>query len=394
MDKYFRQNTFTSSRKKYAKSSTKGLANFVKVDSLIVIFTIIFVCFGLVFTYSSSAFKDSTYFFSRQLFFVFIGLILMGFLSQYYHKIQRKINPTYIILITWILLIIPLFMSPIAHVHRWIHLGPINIQPSEIAKLSLLIYLAHFLNNTAGKINRSYKPLLPALIVVFITLGLISMAPDLGTPSLMFWVFILMLFVAGAKIRYILSLLGASMIFGIYLIMKFPYRVERIFAFISPEGASKEAGYQLVQSSLAIGSGGWFGKGLGNSQIKLEYLPAAHTDFIFSIMAEEAGMIVMFLVIFLFCAFLCRGIALAKSAKDHYNSFLIFGITITIIFQAFFNMGVALGLVPTKGLPLPFFSYGGSSILITLAMIGILLNVASVEVSAAYKMGRRKFYER
>ncbi len=393
MSKYFRQNTFTASKRKYAKSSNKGLANFIKVDFYIIIFTLIFVCFGLIFTYSSSAFKESTYFFSRQLGFVVIGLILMAFLSQYYHKIQRKINPTYIVLITWALLIIPLFMSPVAHVHRWISLGPINIQPSEIAKLSLIIYMAHFLNNASGKINKSWKPLIPALIVVFITLGLISMAPDLGTPSLMFWVFILMIFVAGAKIRYIASMLGASMVFGIYLIMKFPYRVERIFAFISPEGASQEAGYQLMQSFLAIGSGGWFGKGMGNSQIKLEYLPAAHTDFIFSIMAEEAGMIVMFLLIILFCAFLCRGIALAKGAKDHYNSFLIFGITVTIIFQAFFNMGVALGLVPTKGLPLPFFSYGGSSILITLAMIGILLNVSGIEVSAAYKRGRRNNYE-
>lgn len=393
MSNYFRQNTFTTSRKKYAKSSRKGLANFIKVDFYIIIATLIFVCLGLVFTYSSSAFKDSTYFFSRQLGFVFVGLILMAFLSQYYHKIQRRINPTYIVLITWALLIIPLFMSPIAHVHRWISLGPINIQPSEIAKLSLIIYMAHFLNNASGKINKSWKPLIPALIVVFITLGLISMAPDLGTPTLMFCVFIMMIFVAGAKIRYIASMLAASMVFGIYLIMKFPYRVERIFAFLSPEGTSQEAGYQLMQSFLAIGSGGWFGKGMGNSQIKLEYLPAAHTDFIFSIMAEETGMIVMFLIIILFCAFLCRGIALAKGAKDHYNSFLIFGITVTIIFQAFFNMGVALGLVPTKGLPLPFFSYGGSSIMITLAMIGILLNAASLEVSAAFQRGRRNFHE-
>jgi len=260
----------------------------------------------------------------------------------------------------------------------------------------LIIYLAHFLNNVAGKINKSYKPLIPALIVVLITLALISKAPDLGTPTLMFGIFIMMIYVAGAKIRYILSLLAGAMCAVAYLIIKYPYRIERIFAFLSPEGTSREAGYQLVQSSLAIGSGGWFGKGLGNSQIKMEYLPAAHTDFIFSIMAEEAGMIMMFGLIALFCAFLCRGITLAKAAKDNYNSLLIFGITTTIIFQAFFNMVVALGLVPTKGLPLPFFSYGGSSILITLAMVGILLNTASLEVSASYQKvqrGRRKFYD-
>ena len=137
-------------------------------------------------------------------------------------------------IITWILLIIPLFTSPVANVHRWISLGPINIQPSEIAKLALIIYLAHFLNNVAGKINKSYKPLIPALIVVLITLALISKAPDLGTPTLMFGIFIMMIYVAGAKIRYILSLLAGAMCAVAYLIIKYPYRIERIFAFLSP----------------------------------------------------------------------------------------------------------------------------------------------------------------
>jgi cell division protein FtsW len=157
-----------------------------------------------------------------------------------------------------------------------------------------------------------------------------------------------------------------------------PYRLQRVMSFLSPEASAKSSGYQLLHSLYAIGSGGWFGKGLGSSDLKLEYLPAAHTDFIFAIICEEIGMLGAFLIILVFIYLLIRGITLSRTAKTTFNCYLAAGITVCIALQAFINMGVAVGLLPTKGLPLPFFSYGGSSVIITLAMMGILMNLAAV----------------
>ena len=157
------------------------------------------------------------------------------------------------------------------------------------------------------------------------------------------------------------------------------YRRERIFSFLNPFASEGSTGYQLVQSFLAVGSGGWFGKGLGNSELKLEYLPAAHTDFIFSVMCEELGLLRIALILAGFCWLLIRGISLARVAKTYFHSLVIFGLSITICLQAFLNMAMAIGLMPTKGIALPFFSYGGSSVIMTLAMMGIILNIAAVD---------------
>lgn len=352
----------------------------LKLDKRISFVCFAFVLTGLLFTYSSSAF-DSAAFFKRQLIFDVMGLVAGIFLSQTYDRLQRlKIfRPMNLMYITWALLVVVLFTRTQAHVHRWIDFGFFKLQPSEIAKVTLVIYLADYLNNVSGKLAKNWRLLIRPLGVSAITLGLILAEKDLGTPTLMGAVVVFMLLVAGARIWH-LTLLGLIISpLAIHQFFFVAYRRARILSFLNPFASEGSTGYQLVQSFLAVGSGGWFGKGLGNSELKLEYLPAAHTDFIFSIMCEEFGFFRIALVVAGFCYLLIRGISLARVAKTNFHGLVIFGLTITICMQAFFNMFMALGLSPTKGIALPFFSYGGSSVIMTLVMVGIILNMAAVD---------------
>ncbi|MCQ2410112.1 MAG: putative lipid II flippase FtsW [Elusimicrobiaceae bacterium] len=352
----------------------------LRLDKRIVFITLAFVITGLLFTYSSSAFDSSAYF-KRQLIFDFLGLVLAGFLSQTYDKLQRwKIfRPMNLMYATWVLLVIVLFMRTQANVHRWIDFGFFKLQPSEIAKVTLVIYMADYLENTAGKLAKNWKLLFKPMLVGGITLGLILAERDLGTPALMGLVFLIMLLVAGLRLRYIVGLGILISPLVIQQLFFVGYRKERILSFLNPFASEGSSGYQLVQSFLAVGSGGWFGKGLGNSELKLEYLPAAHTDFIFSVMCEELGLLLIALILAGFCWLLIRSISLARVAKTYFHSLVIFGLSITICLQAFLNMAMAIGLLPTKGIALPFFSYGGSSVIMTLVMMGIILNVAAVD---------------
>ena len=355
----------------------------LRLDSTLFFLTIAFVLFGLIFTYSSSGMETSSYF-QRQLLFDIIGLGVGLFLSQYYHRLRQIpfINPNVMMIITWIFLIIVLFTRTQAHVHRWIDFGFFKLQPSEIAKLTLVIYNADYLSKVAGRLSRDIKQTVSLLWKPFavsgFTLALILAEKDLGTPVLMGTVFAAMLLVAGMKFLHLVLPAVPVGLFVLYQVLFVPYRRARVFSFLNPFEQEGDIGYQLVRSFLAVGSGGWFGKGFGNSELKMQYLPAAHTDFIFSIMCEEIGLFVG-LVIAGFCILLVQGINLARETKDNAHALLIFGLTLTISLQAFFNMGMAIGLLPTKGIALPFFSYGGSSVIMTLAMMGIILNTAAIE---------------
>ncbi len=353
---------------------------FLQPDRRLVFITLAFVLFGLIFTYSSSAF-DSTSFFKRQVLFDAMGIAAALFLSQTYSKLQKiKIfSPMNLMYVTWVLLVIVLFTRSQANVHRWIDFGFFKLQPSEIAKVTLVIYVADYLNNVSGRLAKNWKLLVKPMVVAGITLALILAERDIGTPMLMGAVFVCMLLVAGARFKHLAIPAIAISPIAIHQLFFVSYRRDRIFSFLDPFATAGSTGYQLVQSFLAVGSGGWFGKGLGNSELKLEYLPAAHTDFIFSIMCEELGLIRVVIILLFFCWLLIRGITLARIAKIHFHSLVIFGLTITICMQAFFNMAMAIGLLPTKGIALPFFSYGGSSVIMTLVMMGIILNVAAVD---------------
>ncbi len=352
----------------------------LRLDKRLVVITLAFVMTGLIFTYSSSAF-DSSAFFKRQLIFDALGLGIALFLSQTYDRLQRMklFRPMNLMILTWVLLVIVLFARTQANVHRWIDFGFFKLQPSEIAKVTLVIYIADYLESVTGKLAKNWKLLLKPIGVAGITLGLILAERDFGTPFLMAMVFGCMMLVAGMRLKHLLVPVIIILPLAVQQLFFVTYRRERIFSFLNPFATESSTGYQLVQSLVAVGSGGWFGKGLGNSELKLEYLPAAHTDFIFSVMCEEFGLFRIALILLGFCWLLVRGISLARVAKTHFRSLVIFGLTITICLQAFFNMAMAIGLMPTKGIALPFFSYGGSSVIMTLVMMGIILNLAAVD---------------
>ncbi|MBP5429876.1 MAG: cell division protein FtsW [Elusimicrobiaceae bacterium] len=352
----------------------------LKLDSTLAFISLAFVLIGLLFTYSASAFETSAYV-KRQVVFDLVGIGAALFLSQTFTRIlQFKIfRPMNLMYLTWVLLIIVLFTRTQAHTHRWIDLGFIKLQPSEIAKVTLVIYLADYLEKTAGKLAKNWQLLIPPMGVGGITLFLILLEKDLGTPLLMGGVFFCMLFVAGARLLHLGVPVLVAGLGGVIALLAEPYRRARVLSFLHMGGSAEETiSYQVRQSFMAVGSGGWLGKGLGNSELKMQYLPAAHTDFIFSVMCEEAGLFVL-IVVFGFAWLLYRGIALARIAKTTFNSLVIFGLTLTICSQAFFNMAMAIGLLPTKGIALPFFSYGGSSVVMTLVMMGIVLNVVAVD---------------
>ena len=373
---------------RFAEPGKRGAWRFLPLDKTLAIITASFVVFGLVFTYSSSAF-DSTSFFKRQLVFDIIGLIAAFVLWQFYDRLQKIkfFRPIYLIYGTWVLLVIVLFTKPIANVHRWIDLGFFNLQPSEIAKVTLLIYVADYLSTVQGKLSKNWGLLVRPLFVTGVTLGLILVAKDIGTPFLMACVVGAMLFVSGARLKQLGAVCLAVLPIVLHQLFFVKYRRDRILSFLHPESDPGNNGYQLIRSFTAVGSGGWLGKGLGNSELKLEYLPAAHTDFIFSIICEEIGLIGATLVVVFFCALLTRGISLARVARNNFNSLLIFGLTLTISGQAFFNMAMAIGLLPTKGIAMPFFSYGGSSVIMTLAMMGIIMNMTASDSAPKTQSG-------
>lgn len=369
----------TLPRRRQQPSQKKDGWKPLRLDGQIAFVALAFVLLGLIFTYSSSAFESMSYFY-RQLIFDAIGLTAALVLSQTFDRLLKfkLFKPIVLMYITWVMLVIVLFSREQANVHRWIDLGIFKLQPSEIAKLTLVLYTADYLERTSGRLARNWKLLIPPGIVAGITLALILAEKDIGTPFLMGVVWFSMVMVAGARFWHFLLpglILSPLVIQQLFFV---GYRRQRIFSFLNPFATEGSTGYQLVQSFLAVGSGGWFGKGFGNSELKMQYLPAAHTDFIFSIMCEEVGMFVI-LIIGGFCWLLIRGIALAGIAKTHFRGLVIFGLTLTICGQAFFNMAMAIGLTPTKGIALPFFSYGGSSVIMTLAMIGVILNMTALD---------------
>jgi cell division protein FtsW len=347
-------------------------------------FTILsLVIFGLIFTFSSSAFladyykKDTFYFLKRQALFIGAGTALMFVFIRYYNELRQKIDSVYLLYFTWFMLALVFAFKPIANVHRWIPCGPIQLQPSEFAKIALIYYIADYLDRAKSRVMKTSLSLVAPFTMTAITLVLIGAEPDLGTPILLLAVVFFMFYAAGAKLSALCkwAMLATPVI--IIELFHHAYRMKRLMVFLSPEQQASEAGYQLSQSFLAVGSGGWFGAGLGASKMKMMYLPAPHTDFIFAIMAEELGLLRILCIIAFFLFFLSRGIRTAKLAEPFVNSMMALGFTLVIVLQAFINMAMSIGLLPTKGVPLPFFSYGGSSIIATLMMAGLVLGISS-----------------
>ena len=336
---------------------------------------------GVVMVYSASAIYaeknigSPLYFLQRQFFWAVVSIFAMGAMSRFdYNRLREYVLP--IFAVTCATLVAALFFPPVAGARRWIRFGPVGLQPAEFAKLASVLFLAAYLDKKHSKLGSFLQGIVVPLAVVGVLLLLIGLEPDLGTPFLMFVVAILILFVAGARWRSIAGALALAVPVVAVELWRKPYRRARLLSFLTPFENIKGAGYQLSQSILAVGSGGWTGKGIGASKLKLMYLPKPHTDFIFPVICEELGLIGAAVVLGLFATILIRGIRIARAAPNLFGTLLAAGISFSIALQAFFNVAMSIGLLPTKGIPLPFISYGGSSLLSTMLGVGVLLNIS------------------
>ena len=356
----------------------------MKFDKILFFTVITISIFGLLMIYSSSSiwaeykFNDSFHYLKYQTVFFFIGLFLMLIISKINYQFYYK-NSNIILLISLILLILVLIpgIGSIRNGSRsWFGIGSLGIQPSEAAKISLIIFTSKYLSSSEEYIKNFFKGVVPILLITMLFFGLIMLQPDLGTGLILFMGIISILFIAGVDMKFfyfggILGIIGV-----IILIIIAPYRMDRITSFIDPWKDALGTGFQMIQSLYAIGPGGLLGTGYLNSIQKHFYLPEPQTDFIFSIIAEEFGVVGALIVVGLFGIILYRGIKIATNCQNLFGKYLAFGILFQLIFQAIMNLMVVVGLIPVTGVTLPFLSYGGSSLLVSMASIGVILNIS------------------
>ena len=328
--------------------------------------------------WSKYKFNDSFHFVKQQSIFALIGLIIMLTVSKINYKFYyKKANLILGLCITLLILVLIPGIGSVRNGSRSsFDLGSLGVQPSEAAKLGIIIFTSKYLNNS-NKFLKSYKKgVFPILIVVIIIFGLIMLQPDMGTGVILFISIIALLFISGVNMKFffIMGIIGIIGVIGLVIIA--PYRMDRITSFMNPWKDPLGTGFQIIQSLYAIGPGGLLGRGYGKSIQKHFYLPEPQTDFIFSIITEEFGIVGAFIVIGLFILLLYRGIKISLNTKDNFSKYLSFGITFQIIFQAVLNLMVVSGMIPVTGVTLPFLSYGGSSLLISMASIGIILNIS------------------
>ena len=341
--------------------------------------------FGAVMVYSASAMialketegaSQFTYFY-KQFGFTILGLAAMFAISKIDYRLYQEKTVVYGILILTAILLLAVFGFPsINGARRWIRVPGFSFQPSEVAKVALPIFLAYFLTKNEKLIGDLKETVLPCIGVLGGLSVLIMLEPDLGTTMVLCAVFVAMYFAAGAKWTHILLTLGSLLLLGTAALVLSPFRMKRLFAFMNPWEHSADGSYQVVQGLYAIGSGGIFGEGFAKGQQKLFYLPYPYSDFIFAVVGEELGLIGTMAVVFAFGLLLWRGTRAAMLAPDRFGMLLGIGIITGIVVQALFNISVVISILPAKGIPLPFISYGGSSIIITLCAVGVLLNLS------------------
>ena len=351
-------------------------------DSILCVTVAILVLIGIVMVFSSSAAyteqNDSFYFLKRQVLWCLLGTGLLLITKNLdYHNLHQYTYP--IMIFTFLLLIVvmfPEFSKKVGGARRWLAFGGFSFQPSELAKFTLVLFIAKSLVKRADKLRSFAYGYLPNLIVLGFFFIPILFQPDFGTVMVILAVTFTMLFVAGLRKKFLfLSILAIIPIVASAILFA-EYRTRRIIAFLNPWEDPSGAGFQAVQSFYAFGRGGFWGAGLGESSQKLYRLPEAHTDFIFSVIGEELGFVGTTAIVLLFLIFIWRGFLTAYQAKDPFGTHLATGLTLLIGLQAFINLGVASGLLPTKGLTLPFISMGGSSMLVTMLSVGVILNIS------------------
>jgi len=354
-------------------------------DKLLLAVVLVLSGLGAVMVYSASAvtaaarYKDGFHFLSRQLLAMGIGLgLLVTALRLGYRRVESLAYPFLAAsFVSMVLVLLPFVGHMAGGARRWINLGPVSLQPAEAAKLALVLYVAHSLAKKREKVRMFSIGFLPHLVVAGALMALCLLQKDLGTCVVMGLVLFVMLFAAGAKVSYLLGAFFLSLPLAWNAIAGTPYRLERILAWLDPFAHRRGAGYQMWESMVGIGNGGWLGQGLGEGRSKLFYLPEAHTDFIAAVIAEEMGLLGLGLLILLYAVFVWRGLRTAYTAADAFGCYLALGLTTLVGVQALVNLGVVTVLLPTKGLTLPFVSYGGSSLMTLLAGSGLLLSVSA-----------------
>lgn len=356
-----------------------------RFDYILLMTTLALVGIGIVMVYSTSAilaadrFQDPYYFLKRQAIYAGAGFLFMLLAMFFPHRPLRRL--AYPILLGSILLLLAVLIPGIGYraggSMRWIKMGTFSFQPSELAKLGLVIFLAYFLAKKDEKIRKFYVGFLPTVVLSGLVIILVLKEPDFGTAIFLGAMVLCLLFVSGARVIYIVSAVLVLAPVGYYFLMNATYRYRRLLAFIRPWDDPTGTSFQIVQSFLSFGSGGLFGLGLGEGRQKLFFLPAPHTDFIFSVIGEELGLVGTMVIILLFFILTLRGLRIALSLEDRFATFLALGLTLMISLQTVINMAVVLGLLPTKGLTLPFISYGGTSLIVNLIGVGMLLHLSA-----------------
>ncbi|MBI4466529.1 MAG: putative lipid II flippase FtsW [Acidobacteria bacterium] len=359
------------------------MAKHYRPDRVLFGATVVLLLVGVVMVFSASAMYATelsgrpAMFLVRQLVWLSLGLAGLFLVLQLdFHRLAQPALVFPALFVVVALLVAVLFLDPSRSTHRWVRWGPLSLQPSELAKLVLILFLAYFLQRRRHAVNDVPGTLLPAAGITAVLVGLVVVEPDLGTAAVLSLIAGAMFFVAGMRIRYLAYLALAALPAAYLLIVRVPYRLVRIRAFLDPASDPQGSGFQMIQSLLAVGSGGIAGVGLMDGKQKLFYLPEAHTDFIFAVVGEELGLIGATLVVGLFAVFFWRSLRIALRAPDNLARLLAVGVTAMVIGQALINLSVVLGLLPTKGIPLPFISYGGSSLLVMLLGVGLLLNIS------------------
>ena len=346
--------------------------------------TLFLLSWGTVMIYSTGGvyadlqYNDGQYFLYKHLIHILVGLAVMGVaLIVNYNKWQQySIWFMLGMLVLLILVLIPEIGHEVKGGRRWLRMGSLSLQPAELLKVVLIIYVASYLERKQEVLASFFRGLTPNFIVTGIYLFLVLLQPDFGTVVLIATTVLLMLYVGGGRpVHIFTSLIGVGIIGGL-LIASHTYRIRRMLAFLNPWDDPYDSGFQIIQSFIALGTGGWLGRGLGESLQKRLFLPDAHTDFIFAIIGEELGFLWICVLIIIFSVFIWRGYWIAWNAQDTFGKHLAFGATTILSLQIVINLFVVIGLLPTKGLPLPFISYGGTSLVVTMFLTGLLLNIS------------------
>jgi cell division protein FtsW len=359
------------------------MARKLRSDRVLFFATFVLLCASVVMVYSASAvlamerFQQPYLFLFKQLTWAAVGLLLLGLLMRVdYQQYRQPVVIWTVVGIVFVALVAVLFGPKINGTRRWFGVAGIGVQPSELAKMAAIFFTAAVLDRHIDRINDPRYTLLPIGAVVAVFAGLIVAQPDFGTAFALVLAVGVMVFAAGLNHRYLFGVALAALPGAWYLLVQASYRRQRLLVFLNPWESPQDGGFQIIQSLLAIGSGGLWGRGLMGGLQKLFYLPEPHTDFIYAVIAEELGLIGATVVLACYVVIAWRGLRITLNAPDRFGAFLALGITTMLVMQAFVNMSVVLGLMPTKGIPLPFVSAGGSSLLISLMAMGVLLNIS------------------